>query len=262
MSLLSWTAPDPLVPGTPMLGVYVQELQHNCAEKRKEANLGIPSWLNASAGQKIRLEWFEEIKRVLEDPLLLQYYGYPNIKSILGHDWTAYSENVKTHQKLWSAKPLDDMRRVIDALFGAIYLDVDISPAYVEKDAGNPDQTDPFDIYIEAWNRGKGGNVPAGGINKLEGTQSYRVIANEPELEVCFTNQTIEATQNIVFNGTVDISTLFSDISGISLYKSGWDGTVTITNGAGNVTGVVYKTDGGGDLDDAGQILVEGRGAE
>ncbi|MBA7476910.1 hypothetical protein ES707_12306 [subsurface metagenome] len=120
MSILPWTAPDPLVPGTPVRGVYFQELQNNCAERRREANIGIPSWLNASAGEDIRLEHFEEIKRSLEDPFLLQFFSYASIRGILGRPWSGYPTNAKTQDKIIGYQIINDMRRVIDALSWAL----------------------------------------------------------------------------------------------------------------------------------------------
>jgi hypothetical protein len=136
------------------------------------------------------------------------------------------------------------------------YLYVHIEPCFVETDGSDDTQTESFTIYVEAWNPGSGGTTPEGGVNKKEGTQSYKIEDGKPVLETCYTDQVEEATKDDTFNSIVNISTLFSDIDGISLYKEGWDGTVELTNGSGNVSGVRYKTDDGSELTDGGQIII------
>ena len=115
MSIVSWTD-DPLVSGSKTYSVYITEIQHNCNERQKTASLGVSQWLNASPVEKFKFEHMEQIKKALEDPFLLQYYGYTSIRDILGHPWSAYAENVRTHQKLASYQIINDMRRVVDRM--------------------------------------------------------------------------------------------------------------------------------------------------
>lgn len=139
------------------------------------------------------------------------------------------------------------------------YFYVSIAPGYVEKDGANPSMTDEFTITVEAWVFGTGGTVPEGGFNKLEGTQSYKVVDSEPEQEDCYTDQIVVAVKDTAFNGIIDITTLLNDIEGISLYKvGGWDKKITLASGVGSVEGVRYKTDDNSDLDSGGVILVQG----
>lgn len=140
------------------------------------------------------------------------------------------------------------------------YLHVRVVPNYVETDKDDDTQTAPFTIYVQVYNYGSGGTTPQGGVDKKGNTQSYKMVGGEPVLETCYTDQVEEATKSDTFKGIVKISTLFSDISAISLYKEGWDGTVEITNGSGNVSGVWYKTDDGRKLTDGGQIIIQAQG--
>ena len=147
------------------------------------------------------------------------------------------------------------------------YLHVRIAPAYVESH--NTDKTDPFTIYVQVYDYGIGGTTPEGGVNKKEGTQSYKIVDGKPALEKCYTDQVEQATKDSTFNGIVNISTLFSDIDGISLYKENpdgtlekWDGILELTNGYGDTSDIGkirYKTNDGSELTGSGRILPQAK---
>jgi len=122
------------------------------------------------------------------------------------------------------------------------YLYIAIDPLHVIKDPTHPTMTEAFTVTVQVWYFGKNGSTPEDGVNKKDDTQSY-VINGDIQREVCYTDQTPEATQDTEYNGSFELDTPFVEIEGVSLYKSGWDGSVEITAGEGAVTGLRYKTD-------------------
>lgn len=98
------------------LSVYITEIQTQTNEKRSEAGFGLYSWINASVDEKFRLKHIENVKKALEEPALLAFYGYGTINDILGRGWSAHPENVNRHLKQASFNIINDIRTVIDAL--------------------------------------------------------------------------------------------------------------------------------------------------
>ena len=54
----------------------------------------------------------------MSDTRLLGFFGYSSVNEILGHPLSAYSRDVSSQLDVWSYGIINDIRRVIDALWG------------------------------------------------------------------------------------------------------------------------------------------------
>lgn len=118
MSIVSWTPPDPLNGNAKNLAVYIQEIQHNLNHLQETAGITVTQFSTQVIGSIFFKNAVEEMKKAMENPNFLGYYGYSSIADLLGHDWTAYSRDVSDQTDVWSYGILNDLRKYIDNIRG------------------------------------------------------------------------------------------------------------------------------------------------
>ena len=137
---------------------------------------------------------------------------------------------------------------------GRDYCYVIIDPVSVEAQVPpNDDKSETFDVKVEIWKFGEGGTIPPGCVCKKEEHLCYLDcdFTKEAKCTDCATS----SQKQITFVGAVSLS--LECISGMNLYKDGWDGTVEITGGEGLIENICIKTNDGSHLTFAGAVLIE-----
>lgn len=115
-------------------------------------------------------------------------------------------------------------------------------PLYVETSAGANYETEPFSLHADLYTHGFCNGVcsPLNCVRKKEDTQSWEKLNGSYQKETCCTNYKRAPMPATASDLTLAISPLYESEVKSGLRKDGWDGTIPIVNGHGQVDNLVW----------------------
>ena len=112
--MFTWTDPNPLVKATPMLAIYISELQDGVNSVRNI--IGRTNYSFSDSSGIFLLNHYTELGSTIDE--LITDFGYPSVVDILGRGWAVLPTLWLPNN--WGYALLQDFRDVLDAIQSAL----------------------------------------------------------------------------------------------------------------------------------------------